>query len=140
MIFYSGYLPGIKYGGPVSSLFNLTELLGDECELYLVCTNHDLHDRTPYTEIVDGWNKVGKVKVMYLPDKEMTFQRYDRIISEAKPDLLYSSSIFSSAAESYSWHIVCLSSVASANSFMLFIKYLLFIVYILGPIPVLYAS
>lgn len=95
MIFYSGYLPGKKYGGPVSSLFNLTELLGDECELYLVCTNHDLHDRTPYTGIVDGWNKVGKVKVMYLPDEEMTSRYYDKIIGEVKPDLLYSSSIFS---------------------------------------------
>ena len=140
MIFYSGYLPGIKYGGPVSSLFNLTELLGDECELYLVCTNHDLHDRTPYTEIVDGWNKVGKVKVMYLPDKEMTFQRYDRIISEAKPDLLYSSSIFSATHNywlyglSRKWNIPImlaprgeLNSTALKNNFLKKKIYLMFL-------------
>lgn len=95
MIFYSGYLPGEKYGGPVSSLFNLTELLGDVCELYLVCTNHDLHDRTPYKNIEPGWNQVGKVRVMYLPDEEMTSRRYEQLVGEVKPDLLYSSSIFS---------------------------------------------
>lgn len=95
MFFYSGYLPGEKYGGPVSSLFNLTELLGDVCELYLVCTNHDLHDKTPYKNIEPGWNQVGKVSVMYLPDEEMTSRRYDQLLEEVKPDLLYSSSIFS---------------------------------------------
>ena len=94
MFFYSGYLPGEKYGGPVSSLFNLTELLGDVCELYLVCTNHDLHDKTPYKNIEPGWNQVGKVSVMYLPDEEMTSRRYDQLLEEVKPDLLYSSSIF----------------------------------------------
>ena len=73
---YSGYLPGEKYGGPVSSLYNLTELLGGEVEIFILCCNHDFKDPTPYRDVHEGWNRVGKAQVMYLADAEFTADRF----------------------------------------------------------------
>ncbi len=94
---YSGYLPGEKYGGPVSSLFNLTELLGGEVQIYIICCDHDFKDPTPYRDVHEGWNRVGKAQVMYLPDAEFTSERYREILSGLKPDAVYISSIFSAS-------------------------------------------
>lgn len=94
-VFYCGYLPGEKYGGPVTSIFNFTELLGDDNDIYIVCTNHDLKEAVPYSNIQSGWNKVGKVKVLYLPDSECKKPRFSKILDEIQPQLIYASSIFS---------------------------------------------
>ena len=99
-IFYSGYLPGEKYGGPVTSIYNFTELLGDDNELYIICTNHDLKETTPYSGISSGWNKVGKSLVIYLSDAEYGKQKFSEILDKIKPDLIYASSIFS-ATQTY---------------------------------------
>ena len=95
MIFIGGYLPGEKFGGPVTSIYNFTELFGDVYEIYIVCKNHDLKEKVPYTTICDGWNAVGKAKVRYLADKDFGFKQFNLLIDEISPDLIYSSSIMS---------------------------------------------
>ena len=95
MIFIGGYLPGEKFGGPVTSIYNFTEMFGDMYEIFIVCKNHDLKDKTPYTNINDGWNVVGKAKVRYLPDKDFNVSSFDQLVSEVMPDLIYSSSVMS---------------------------------------------
>lgn len=97
LIFYIGYLPGKKYGGPVTSLSNFVELLGDDLDLYIVCCNHDLHERNAYRNIKDGWNLVGKAKVKYLSDSDYCRRTISQIIDETVPDLLYVSSVFNAA-------------------------------------------
>lgn len=94
-IFYSGYLPGEKYGGPVTSIFNFTELLGQDYEIFIICTNHDLKETTPYNGISPGWNKVGKAQVMYLSDADYGKKKFSEILDEISPNLIYVSSIFS---------------------------------------------
>lgn len=94
-VFYGGYLPGEKYGGPVTSIYNFTELLGDDIEIFIICTNHDLKETTPYPSIAKGWNVVGKAKVLYLPDTEYGKKKFSKILDEIRPDLIYASSIFS---------------------------------------------
>lgn len=95
LLFYSGYLPGKKYGGPVTSIYNFTELLGDENDIYIVCLNHDLGETTVYQNIDDGWNRVGKANVLYLPESSYKQSRFSEICDEIQPDILYVSSIFS---------------------------------------------
>lgn len=94
-IFYSGYLPGEKYGGPVTSIYNFSELLGDDNEIFIICTNHDLKETKPYDGIKQGWNSVGKALVLYLSDEKYCKGEFSRIIDEVKPDIIYVSSIFS---------------------------------------------
>lgn len=94
-IFYSGYLPGELYGGPVTSIYNFTELMGENNEIFIICTNHDLKSSVPYKGIKQGWNSVGKAHVMYLSDSEYNKTKFSEVLSETKPDLIYASSIFS---------------------------------------------
>lgn len=93
--FCSGYLPGLKYGGPVSSLYNLVELIGNDISTYIVCLNHDLNETRPYPDISNGWNCVGKAKVKYINETERNTTTYSRIVKEIKPDIIYVSSVFS---------------------------------------------
>lgn len=94
LVFSGGYLPAQNYGGPVVSLANFVELLGDEYEIDIVCKNHDLHDQTPFPGLQPGFHPVGKAQVCYLPDAALNRKNFSRILAERKPDFLYLSSIF----------------------------------------------
>lgn len=93
MVFIGGYLPGKQYGGPVTSIKNFSDALGDTYDIRIVCCNHDLNDPTPYAGISEGWNQVGKAKVCYLADSDMNLDKLSNLMAEEKPDLIYGSGI-----------------------------------------------
>lgn len=93
LIYIRGYLPGKKYGGPVTSIYNFAELLGDVYNLFLVCLNHDLGEREPYPRIHKGWNQSGKVKVLYLRESQIKRSILRGIVKQIQPRLIYASSI-----------------------------------------------
>lgn len=95
ILFYPGYIPGKRYGGPVTSMYHFSEMFGDVYDIRIVCLNHDFLDKEIYQGIEKGWNSIGKSKVMYLNDNEFNSAMFDQIIGEIEPDLIYSSSIFS---------------------------------------------
>lgn len=67
VIFTGRYLPGYKDGGPIRSIVNLTDMLGDEYDFYIVCLDRDHKDTEPYSGIKKNcWNKVGKANVWYV--------------------------------------------------------------------------
>ncbi len=60
------YLPGWRDGGPVRSILNLTEWLGDEYDIRIMCLDRDHSDKERYPDIRTGeYNTVGKAKVWY---------------------------------------------------------------------------
>lgn len=66
LILAGRYLPGYKDGGPVRSILNLSEWMGDEYDLRIMCHDRDHGDTERYPNIkVDEWNQVGKAKVWY---------------------------------------------------------------------------
>lgn len=66
LILAGRYLPGYKDGGPVRSILNLCEWLGDEYEIRIMCHDRDHGDASQYPDIkVNDWNQVGKAKVWY---------------------------------------------------------------------------
>ena len=95
LIFTSGYFPSQKRGGPVTSLYNFSENLGDSFDIDVVCSNHEMNVKEVYPGIKSGFNPVGKAKVLYIPDSHRTTERFRSLISQRKPDCLYMSSIFS---------------------------------------------
>lgn len=61
------YLPGYKDGGPVRSIKNLIDRLGEEYEFHILTADRDHGDVQPYSEIkVREWNPVGKAMVFYV--------------------------------------------------------------------------
>ena len=89
LIFIGCYLPGYKYGGPLRTVDNLTELLGDEYDLRVVCLDRDLGDSEPYKNIkYNDWNLIGKAKVWYLSPGGFTFSTIRKFAKDAV--LIYS--------------------------------------------------
>lgn len=87
------YLPGYKDGGPLRTLINLTDALGDEYEFYIACYDRDHGDTEPYKNIINNeWNDVGKAKVWYVRPNGFT---NNMILNLAKDkDLVYLTSFY----------------------------------------------
>ena len=67
LVFIDWYKPAYKAGGPISSVYNLTELLGDEIQFYIITSDRDLNENSPLEGLkYNEWVDQGKVKVRYL--------------------------------------------------------------------------
>lgn len=67
LILAGRYLPGHKDGGPLRTLINISEALGDEYDIHIACWDRDQGDTQPYPDVKVGeWNQVGKAKVFYV--------------------------------------------------------------------------
>jgi glycosyltransferase involved in cell wall biosynthesis len=90
------YLPSFKAGGPVRSLSNTIEVLGDEFEFRVVTSDRDLGDATPFDEIQNGqWKRIGKAQVLYLSPKSKRIGSWKRLLNSIEYDLIYLNSFFS---------------------------------------------
>jgi len=96
LILYPGYYPGCKYGGPIRSLTNLCEQMGDEYNFFILTSDHDLGSDKPYDSIdVNAWNNVGKAKVYYCTKDELATRDFTKLINSINYDFLYLNSFFS---------------------------------------------
>lgn len=67
LIIMGRYLPGYKDGGPVRSIKNLIDRLGNEYDFHILTADRDHGDTKPYQDIkVREWNQVGMAKVFYV--------------------------------------------------------------------------
>lgn len=86
LIITGRYLPGYKDGGPVRSILNLTDWLGDEADFRIMCLDRDHGDDKRYPDIrLSEWNQVGKAKVWYV-------RNFDEIMIEklaSEADVIY---------------------------------------------------
>ncbi len=95
LAFNGYYFPARKYGGPATSLANIIQACGDEFEFYVIAHNHDVGESTPFGDIHEGWNQVGKAQVLYLPDSQCRLARYLSIIDEVMPSMIWSCGVWS---------------------------------------------
>ena len=95
LIFIGHYLPGFNAGGPVRSIANLVNALGDEYDFRIVTADRDLGDRRPFPSVTaDTWTRVGKAQVLYTRVGPGWILRCRRILNEVRPDLIYINSFF----------------------------------------------
>ena len=91
------YRPGYKDGGPVRSIKNLTDYLGDEYEFRILTCDRDHGDTEPYPNItINDWNQVGKAKVYYVPPKGFEKELIQELANEV--DVVYVCGCFSDYA------------------------------------------
>jgi glycosyltransferase involved in cell wall biosynthesis len=92
------YLPGKSFGGPVKSLYNMVESLGDYYDFMIITNDRDLKSDVQYKNIViGGWNQVGKAKVLYSPNKDY-YRNLKNTVAEINFDLVYCSSFFANSS------------------------------------------
>lgn len=90
------YLPGYKAGGPLRTLVNMVDRLGDDLHFKLVTLDRDLGDTEPYTGVmIDGWNTVGKADVFYMSPEMISAGGFKKILRSTECDVIYLNSFFS---------------------------------------------
>lgn len=95
LTFVSYYLPGYKAGGPLRTIANMVEHLGDDFEFWIVTRDRDLGDEEPYADIiVNQWNDVQGAKVFYLSPEQQTLKGITDVITATPYDLIYLNSFF----------------------------------------------
>ena len=68
LIIMGRYFPGYKDGGPVRTIVNLVDSLGDEYDFVILTNDRDHGDKVPYQNIkINDWNNVFKANVYYVP-------------------------------------------------------------------------
>lgn len=90
------YLPGYKSGGPIRTIANLVDKLGDEFELKIITADRDSGDEDPYPNIkMADWNSVGKAEVFYMPPKRYSLRDLKILLCSTEYDILYLNSFLS---------------------------------------------
>lgn len=95
IIFLHYYLPGYESGGPLRSISNLVESLGDEYKFRIVTCNHDLIKKEPFQNIqFDCWVNVGKADVWYVSGNLFGQFKLIRELQKSCKSILYLNSLF----------------------------------------------
>lgn len=82
LILTGRYLPGYKDGGPVRTLKNLTDSIGDRYKFTICCADRDHGDVKAYDNIkVNETNSVGNVDVFYVKDGKFSFSIIKKLAS-----------------------------------------------------------
>lgn len=91
----TGIFPAIKQ--TIRSVANMCNRMKDLYDFRIVTGNTDLHENTPYTQVVsDRWTKgPDGTDVLYLSEGKRTFAEIKRIITEERADVIYLNSVFS---------------------------------------------
>lgn len=88
MILTGRYLPGYKDGGPVRTIKNVTDSIGDKYRFSVVCSDRDHGDTESYSDVhINEYNTVGNAEVFYVKDGNFSFGLIKRLAAEH--DILY---------------------------------------------------
>lgn len=97
LVFTRCYLPGFKAGGPIRSIANLVEQLGDEFEFRIVTSDRDQGDSHKYPNVInDEWVACGNAMVMYVDVSQLRRKAIADIINATRHDAIYLNSFFDS--------------------------------------------
>ena len=97
LIFTDWYVPGYKAGGPIQSVFQLTQLLNSQFHIKIVTRNTDYNSTIPYENIESNkWMTVQDgVEVLYLSKEQVTYKRIKEIIKLNKSNRVLINGLFS---------------------------------------------
>jgi glycosyltransferase involved in cell wall biosynthesis len=98
LILVDWFAPGYKAGGPIQSCVNVSFLLKDEYELYVLTSDRDFGDDKPYPGIKsDVWSSHlhSSINVFYASSGKLNRKVLIEIIRTVDPDFIYLNHLFS---------------------------------------------
>lgn len=96
LVFCNFYLPGFRGGGPIRTIANMVDKLGDDFDFRIVALDRDIGDEFAYDAIdVGAWNKNGKAQVSYVASGSRGFRKISEIMRNNQYSALYLNSFFS---------------------------------------------
>jgi glycosyltransferase involved in cell wall biosynthesis len=97
LIFVEAFYPGWQSGGPTQSVKNITLLLNEKFDVYVVNRCRDVNTETNYPGIkVNEWMRVERFgcEVLYLTEEWVSIGRFRQIIREVDPAHIYLNSLW----------------------------------------------
>jgi len=95
LAFVKYYLPGYKSGGPIRTIANMVDRLGDEFNFRIVTSDRDALDEKSYPHIaINEWNRVGKALVYYASPGKRSLLNWVKVIRGTHHSILYLNSFF----------------------------------------------
>lgn len=96
LIMADHYLPGFKAGGPIRTLHNLIQTLGDDFRFLVITRDRDLSDIEAYPGVrLNEWVGVGKASVFYASPDTLSWRGLGQLLDRSAYDALYLNSFFS---------------------------------------------
>lgn len=97
LIFTQWYTPGYKAGGPIRSIQNFIDLLGDSYEIFVFTGDRDLGDSHPFPDIkVNTWIQMDlKYSILYTDLQHLKTSQFIQSYKTVDPDIIYLNSMFS---------------------------------------------
>jgi glycosyltransferase involved in cell wall biosynthesis len=91
----SHYLPGNRAGGPVRSVANLVDRIGNEAEIVILTADRDFRSTEPYQDITAGRAyQVGRAQVIYFSPEQLVLRSFAKVLVAVGYDLLYLNGAF----------------------------------------------
>lgn len=113
LVLIPAYLPGFKSGGPVRTISNMVDKLGDEFDFRIITMDRDLGDKFVYSSVDPRiWNKCGKAYVFYVERGLRGISEVISMLKEQSYEALYLNSFFSFQ---FSIFPVLISSIFQSN-------------------------
>ena len=97
LVLVDWYEPGFKAGGPIQACKNVVNSLKQEYDFFILCSDRDLGDKTPYKGIqINHWLEIeSSVHIWYASPNFMKKYRLLKMLEEVKPDFIYFNSMYS---------------------------------------------
>ena len=96
LIFSDFYLPGFKGGGPIRTIANMLDKLGDDFRFSVVTADRDLADTQTYAGITpDTWRSVDRAQIYYASSGAGWWRRLYQLIRTFDGQALHLNSFFS---------------------------------------------
>jgi glycosyltransferase involved in cell wall biosynthesis len=94
-VFLRYYLPGYKSGGPIRTIANMVDWLGDQFQFWILTQDRDATDTEPYPNVqINSWNQAGKAQVYYASPNSLSWRNIRHLLLEVNPDIVYLNSFF----------------------------------------------
>jgi glycosyltransferase involved in cell wall biosynthesis len=97
LILVDHFLPGSNAGGSLQSVANLTNLLKDTYDFWILTRNNDFLCKDPYKEIESNkWiERESGIQVYYLSQDNRNYRKFKKIIGALDVDTIYFNSLYS---------------------------------------------
>jgi len=95
LVFVPQYLPGYNAGGPIRSVSNMVQSLGDEFKFKIITSDRDLYSDKAYPNISQNkWMKIFNYEILYTSPGYLSIRNIIRLLKDAEYDILYFNSYF----------------------------------------------
>jgi len=102
VVIYEYFYPGFKAGGPIQSLTNLVNELGDEYLFKIITTAYDLNEKQAYENIpIDCWSIVNvsgirPIEVYYSSQRTISLFQTNALLKNIQYDVVFVGGLFTS--------------------------------------------